>query len=52
MRFINNLRLDLADEDGFHICEMVGDGKIYVYYSEIDRLFKRAIEFRREHYEQ
>jgi hypothetical protein len=35
----NTLRIDPADNDGFHICEIAGSkGKVYVYYSEIDSL--------------
>ena len=34
----NTLLLVPADIDGFHIKETEGDGKIYVYYSEIKDL--------------
>ena len=34
----NPLRIDPIDHDGFHVSEIVGEGKIYIYYSEIDCL--------------
>ena len=36
----NSLILQSGDIDGFHICEIEGKGKIYVYYSEIKDLIK------------
>ena len=33
----NSLHVEIADNDGFHICEENGN-KIYVYYSEITQL--------------
>jgi len=36
----NTLLLTPGDSDGFHIEEIEGKGKVYVYYSEIDRLME------------
>lgn len=41
----NGLYLETADEDGIHICEKVGDGKVYVYYSELPSLIKLLQEY-------
>ena len=32
----NSLRIDVADEDGCHLVEVEGGGKVYIYNSEID----------------
>ena len=34
----NSLYAEKADIDGFHICECEGKHKIYVYYSEIEKM--------------
>jgi len=34
----NGLYAEKADIDGFHICECEGKHKIYVYYSEIEKM--------------
>lgn len=36
----NGLLLCPGDEDGFHITEVEGKGRIYVYYSERERLIE------------
>ena len=40
----NSLYIEAADEDGLHICEQIGDGKVYVYLSEIPVLIKKLQE--------
>ena len=37
----NGLYIELADEDGLHIIETDGKGKVYVYYSELDKLLQK-----------
>lgn len=55
--FLVELEICGGDEDGFCIKETEGDGKIYVYYSEIDELLqklrkKRADYIRNKHLSQ
>jgi len=40
-QFPVELEISGGDEDGFCISELEGDGKIYVYYSEIDDLLQK-----------